>query len=307
MNMKNNSIVGAILNTPPLVSVVIPMYNHEQYIVECLESVASQNYPRIEILVLDDGSSDCSYRLAEEWLHSNAARLERCVVDRQTNQGICPTINTLITRSHGEYLMPLASDDMLCDGALSKLVHFHQKHCEPTDLLFTNVELIDMEGKLITDNAMRYRGKNEAAVASNRQLLELDVILRWGTPYQHQFFPRSFYDQIGGYDESLKFEDVYFAIASLSSRKARYAPITSKKYRIRPGLSITPGLDAQSISALPSRKQGVRGPNPAGKLLIDLANFRDTRRHMISRRLTEKFIGLAYRALYFWRSRVRTD
>lgn len=297
-NNKGDSACAADIT--PLVSVVIPVFNHGRYIVDCLESVFSQDYPRIELLVLDDGSSDDSFDRAWEWAKLHSSRFERCIIDRQQNQGICKTLNKLIIQSKGAYIQALASDDMLVAGALKKLVSFHREHCQPDELLFTNVALIDSEGQAVSDNVMQYLKKDEAAIAGNANLLKLEVLLRWFLPYPHQFYPRKFYDLVGGYDESLKFEDVYFALWALALDKARYAPVVAKHYRLRAGSTITPGLDEQTISAIPTRKKVARHMKLFDRVLVNIMNFRDAQNNKAIRAMTGKFISLIYRIMSYW-------
>jgi glycosyltransferase involved in cell wall biosynthesis len=88
----------------PLVSVIIPCYNSVRYLAETIESVLAQTYPRIEIVVVDDGSSDETARIAQSYpIH----------YVYQTNRGISAARNTGIFRSHGKYVLFLDHDDRL--------------------------------------------------------------------------------------------------------------------------------------------------------------------------------------------------
>jgi glycosyltransferase involved in cell wall biosynthesis len=281
----------------PLVSVVIPIFNHARFVVDCLESVASQGYAPIEVLALDDGSSDASYRVASDWAAMRGGSLARCIVDRQRNAGICPTLNRLVQRSSGAYVLPLASDDMLAENAIAGLVRFHRQHCSAEELLFTNVALVDLEGRRITDNAARQRGLDEAMLAANTRQLQLAVLLRWGNPFQHQFYPRRFYELVGGYDETVAFEDVYLAVRALALSKARFAPIVSKKDRIRPDGSITPGLDVVSYSAVRSRTLAADGMDSFCRFPVRIANIRDARPSGLVRAMSEALVTMTYRSL----------
>lgn len=259
----------------PLVSVIVPMYNHELFIHDCLESVARQEYPRIELLVLDDGSRDGSFERAAKWAVSGATSLERCELRRQDNVGICRTLNELVRRSRGDYILPLASDDLLHQRAVWQLVDFHVTRCKSDDLLFSNVSLIDLGGRTLAEDALKERGITASRLAQNEQLLQLAILLRWGDPFQHQFYPRRFYDLIGGYDESVAIEDVYFATRAIALNKARFAPINSKKYRVRPDRQITPGVRFADYSAAASRKLAVDGIPRHWMPLVNLVNYRD--------------------------------
>lgn len=98
----------------PLVSVIIPLYNAESYIRETVLSVQNQSYPNIEIIIVDDGSTDDSYKVALEF--SSA----KCKVISQKNQGACSARNLGIEESKGDYLQFLDADDVL---SKDKILH----------------------------------------------------------------------------------------------------------------------------------------------------------------------------------------
>lgn len=91
----------------PLVSVVVPVYNAEAYLAECLDSLAEQTLSAIEIVCVDDGSTDASASLLDTY----AARDERFVVIRQENKGPGAARNVGIDRARGRYLYFLDCDD----------------------------------------------------------------------------------------------------------------------------------------------------------------------------------------------------
>jgi alpha-1,3-rhamnosyltransferase len=87
--MTDDSVLKPENNREPLVSVLVPAYNHGKYIVECLESTKSLAHKRLELIVSDDCSTDDTFALADQWAQRNAARFERTVVTRQKqNVGI---------------------------------------------------------------------------------------------------------------------------------------------------------------------------------------------------------------------------
>lgn len=101
-----------------MVSVVIPVYNGEAYLRECLESISSQTYRDLEILVIDDGSSDASAQIAEEREKTDC----RVKLIRQKHFGVSAARNCGIEKSKGEYVLFCDCDDILRkDGILSLL------------------------------------------------------------------------------------------------------------------------------------------------------------------------------------------
>ena len=100
------------IEAPLLVSVVIPCYNHARFLGEAIESVLGQTYRRVEIIVVDDGSSDHTSAVA--------ALYPRVHYIRQNNQGLAAARNTGLHESHGDILVFLDADDRLMPEALER-------------------------------------------------------------------------------------------------------------------------------------------------------------------------------------------
>lgn len=101
-------------------SVIIPVYNVEKYVEECLRSVILQNKQYIEIIVVDDGSLDNSYQICAK-IKSLYKDIEIQLI-RQPNQGLSVARNTGLAHAKGEYVLFLDSDDMLSENAIDYLV-----------------------------------------------------------------------------------------------------------------------------------------------------------------------------------------
>jgi glycosyltransferase involved in cell wall biosynthesis len=259
--------------SPLLVSALVPIFNHAAYVEGCLESLARQDHPRLELVAIDDGSSDASHEVAARWLESNGHRFERWSLQRQDNAGITRTFNRLVARSRGELLFPLASDDEAMDGAIAALVARH----EPDDarILFSDVSIIDTAGALLAPGTHEWRGRDIARLARSDGYLRWQLLAAWGTPFQHQMIPRAILEAFGGYDESLPFEDVALALRASARGLVRFVPVATRRYRVRPGSSPTPGIANEDWRLAPSRA-AVRAEFSAPmRLAIDLLDLRE--------------------------------
>ena len=101
----------------PLISIIIPVYNAEKYIRECLESVISQEFQDYEVLVVNDGSKDGSLKICEEF----SAKNEKVKIYSTENKGVSHARNYGMKHASGKWLMFLDSDDYLIEGCLSRL------------------------------------------------------------------------------------------------------------------------------------------------------------------------------------------
>jgi GT2 family glycosyltransferase len=126
----------------PLVSVLVPSYNHTRFVRQALRSVLDQSYRRLELIVIDDGSTDDTPRLVRETLQSSGLT-HRFVVREQ--RGAPATINECIGYASGRYLNVLNSDDLFAPGRIEALVE--AVHRGGADWGFSGCALIDAEGR----------------------------------------------------------------------------------------------------------------------------------------------------------------
>ena len=103
---------------PPLVSVVIPVYNVLPYLGECIESVIKQTYHNLEIINIDDGSTDGSQEICEKYQIQD----KRIGVVHQTNQGLSAARNTGLDYMHGDIVAFIDSDDAFLPNAIDEMV-----------------------------------------------------------------------------------------------------------------------------------------------------------------------------------------
>lgn len=101
------------------ISVIVPCYNQEKYIKECLDSLVSQTFKDYEVIVIDDGSTDDSAEIVNEYVkHNKNIRLIR-----QANQGVVVARNNAIKQAQGTYIYPLDADDKIAPTCLERLYH----------------------------------------------------------------------------------------------------------------------------------------------------------------------------------------
>ena len=128
---------------PPLVSVCIGAYNRERYIRETLDSVFAQTYPNLEIIVVDDASTDRTVELIRSY--GNRVKL----IQRETNSGMCPvTRNQAARAATGDYIAFLDSDDRWYPAKIERQVAFMEQHPD-VPLCHTYCDLMDEESRVV--------------------------------------------------------------------------------------------------------------------------------------------------------------
>lgn len=110
------------MSDQPLVSVVIPCYNHEKFIQDCIQSVIDQTYENIELIIIDDGSNDSSVAKIEEMVDLCKQRFTHFEFRHRPNKGLSATLNESIEWCQGEYYSCIASDDMMLNKKIERQV-----------------------------------------------------------------------------------------------------------------------------------------------------------------------------------------
>lgn len=107
----------------PKVSILIPVYKAEKYIERCLQTVLSQTYKNLEIIIVDDASPDSSMAIAEKLIQQAANTFDIKILHNKKNQGIATVRNMLLDHATGDYILFVDSDDYIETDAIESLVN----------------------------------------------------------------------------------------------------------------------------------------------------------------------------------------
>ena len=147
-----------------LVSVIIPAYNHEKYIKECIESVLNQTYENIEVLVEDDCSTDKTKEIIKS---IEDKRLKKFYAKK--NKGVVQTINELTKKCNGKYIAVLGSDDVWYPTKIEEQVKVFKKNPK-LGAVFTQLDLIDEKGNVYPKEDPTYKIFNNTNMKSYERL-----------------------------------------------------------------------------------------------------------------------------------------
>lgn len=136
----------------PLISIVMVNYNHEDYIKPAIESVLAQTYQNWELIVVDDGSTDRSPEILEEYAKKDP-RIH--VYLQKQNRQICVVTNIGFQHVTGAYVARLDSDDLWLPDKLEKQLQFMEEHPEGS-LCFTKLDIIDENEEILNDTLPDY-------------------------------------------------------------------------------------------------------------------------------------------------------
>lgn len=192
------------MKSMPLISVIIPCFNHAKYVEKSILSVLAQSYTEYELIVIDDGSLDSSLNV----LTNINARFPFKLL-KQTNCGVCKTLNRAIREeAHGDYIAILASDDFWHEDKLKLQMETinnnpESEFCFSQAIQFTE-ETLPFVGHVFPKKCLTGKVLNS-------------VFLRQHVPAGTMLFSRRLYDQLDGFDENLKEEDWDFVIRAAAT------------------------------------------------------------------------------------------
>lgn len=196
-----------------LVSVVVPVYNSEKYIVEALDSILASDYANIEVVCVDDGSKDSSLEILKNY----ASKDKRVRVYYQSNAGACAARNYAISLSRGELILPVDSDNKITSTFISRAV---------------NVMISDVDVKVVAPRAMYFGDKTGEWILSQ---FSLNLLARKNIIDTCAMFRKSDWTRVGGYCNEIKTrEDWAFWISILKDGgKVVRLPEIEFFYRVR--------------------------------------------------------------------------
>ena len=220
------------INCYPLVSILIPLYNHDRYITQCLDSIVNDTYSAKEIIILDDGSTDNSVQVVKVWYSKNREKIAgRFELNSQNNRGLCATLNKLVNLAKGDYIALVASDDYLLPGGIQARVAFLQKITDKL-AVFGDCIVVDGDSHLICKSGIEDRHRGRKRYLADDKLRPYELIFRWCIPGPVFMARRKIYEIVGGYDESLPVEDFDFYLRLISKDLLGFVNYPVAAYRV---------------------------------------------------------------------------
>lgn len=179
----------------PLVTVICLCYNHERFVTEAVESVINQTYKNLQIIVVNDASTDNSVNqiklLAQKYPHLQTIILPQ-------NQGNCKAFNLAFQQAKGKYIIDFATDDVMFANRIAEQVSFFEQQTEQVGVIFSNAINIDEQG-----NELNLHTETNALIPQGNVFS--DVLARYFICPPTMMVKKEVLDKLIGYDESLAY------------------------------------------------------------------------------------------------------
>ena len=206
----------------PLVSVVCLCYNHARFVEEAIHSVLNQTHSNIELIVVDDHSSDNSVEIVKEIIRGQPIEL----IALESNLGNCSAFNIGLKRAKGDFIIDLAADDVLLPERIERGVQIFESVGNDVGVHFGDAELIDENGTRLGYHSDHFPHDSIPQGDIYRQILS-----RYFINSPTMMIRRHVFEMLGGYDGSLGYEDFDFWVRSSRFFKYCYSrePLVKKR------------------------------------------------------------------------------
>jgi len=234
---------------PPLVSVLLPIYNTEKYLTESLTSLLEQTYSNLEIIAIDDASTDGSFEILQAFATQNP---QVRAFKNESNLGICRTLNHALTLAQGDYIARMDADDIAMEDRIRLQVEFLESNPDCSLVGVCNL-FVDVAGQAMSTGHFPCTYQ------------EVDRVLLLTSPVSHNWVCRlEAYQRLGGYRDMAPVEDYDFLLR-LKSECLKFVNIPYIGMKIRQtdsGISAMSGLRQKrafnyAISLYRRRRKGI--------------------------------------------------
>lgn len=194
----------------PLVTIICLCYNQEKYVLESLFSVINQDYKNVELIIVDDCSTDNSKSVIEKW-GIDFPKIQ--FIANKTNFGSTKSFNKALKKAKGEYIIDLAADDVLLPNCVASQIHaFKNTTYKNLGIVYGNVELITEKGEF---ESYYFPVDSFKKVITPRTTGDIyKSVLSGGDSIcsVSAMVKKTVFDHLNGYDETLVYEDLDFWI-----------------------------------------------------------------------------------------------
>lgn len=220
-----------------LFSILIPAYNAEKYIINCINSIKKQTFEDWECIIIDDGSKDNTYNI----IVKNVINDKRFIVEKQLNQGVANTRNNLLKMAKGDYIVWIDADDFVSETMLYNINKNILKY--KADLLIFNYNIVDEE-KIAS---IRLLNRDDGIIGKKEVFRHFAEECNMPSFLCNKIFNKNLFNNIA-FDNSLKMLEDYEVMISLVSFAQRIVYLNDYLYNYRQiDSSITHNIDEHII------------------------------------------------------------
>lgn len=277
------------------VSIIAPAFNHENYIRKCLESIANQNIPQMQLIIIDDVSRDNTCKVIEELIQDKdfSSKFDNGItfLKHDVNKGAFYTLNEGLRMANGKYLAMVNTDDYYGENRLKLLLSACES--DDTEFAFGGINVVDQNDQAIMSGygkeIMKYQYLIEKCPTVSMALARGNSTISTG----NMIFSRKLYEQLKGFGNYKYVHDWDFALRASLVTEPSYVNDAKYYYRIHTGNTIAEiSQEHKNPDALEKPEDGKTiGINPLVMYFINIMNGKYTNKKIPPLEAWEYFVN----------------
>lgn len=223
-------------NNSPLVSVVIITYNSSRLVLETLESIKSQTYKNLELVVSDDCSNDDTVNVVKEWVRCNKQYFSNTkIVIGEKNKGISANCNNGVRAASGEWIKLLAGDDKLEPFAIEEYMNFIRMN-QDAKFLCCKLRMFGDDEKFVKETETHYETDFYPKLQLSHEQQYDELLKMLFIPAPGVFYLKEIWEDVNGYEEKYKYcEEHPFYVKVIEKYKLYFVDKHLVLYRVYRG------------------------------------------------------------------------
>lgn len=234
-------------NSNALVSIILPAFNHEQYVQQTIRSLIDQDYKNLELIVLNDGSTDRTSERIKEMAPECLNRFARFEFVDKKNEGLSRTLNQAVKMARGKFVFHIASDDWVVPNAISTLMKVVEGEDQTIALVCGDASFIDAKGNPIE---LKKQGRSFTTLVKFNTFDKRDFTIEkdfgsYKSLLLSNYIPigllvrTSIYEEVGFYAEGAMLEDIDLWLRVAKKHKMVFIDKVLAKYRLHSTNTVT--------------------------------------------------------------------
>ena len=214
----------------PLVTIICLCYNHARFLREALDSIFAQTYQNIEVIVVDDASTDNSVSIIQEYVTRYPAIQ---LIANAQNCGNCRAFNQGLRVARGAYIIDFATDDILLPTRVAEQIFCFESLADEYGAIYTDATLINEHSQLLRPFYKR-NGQGQITSFAPSGDIYAFALERYFICTPTLIFRKAVFDRLQGYDETLAYEDFDFIVRTARNYKFYYLDQILTQRRLHP-------------------------------------------------------------------------
>lgn len=212
-----------------LVSIGVPNYNYAHYIEQALNSIVNQTYQNIELIIVDDCSTDDSVKFINDWIKQYNGPVKINFIKNTTNQGLTKVCNIILHHASGKYFQTLDADDILLPFKIEQQVKVLEQN-PGCAWIYSDISIVNAQGEKQNNGYLERIGYDKNNMPEGNifsALFDFNFI-----PLPSVLINTARAREVGGFDETLQVQDYYLWLKLAEKYQTVYYPHVTALYRL---------------------------------------------------------------------------